>query len=115
MTKPLDFYLLLPYSVHTVPDECVDGTACYVARIPELPGCESHGATPEEAITNLREAQELFLQDMLQRGLEPPLPDVADTGSGGLTATWRVERGSGAAVAVPITEPAWVRGAIETV
>ncbi|MGQ0562471.1 MAG: type II toxin-antitoxin system HicB family antitoxin [Gemmatimonadota bacterium] len=79
--------------MHTVPDDCVDGTGCYVARIPELPGCESHGSTPEEAIANLREAQELYLQEMLERGLEPPLPETYDATFGGLTATWRVRTG----------------------
>ncbi|HFD38799.1 MAG TPA: type II toxin-antitoxin system HicB family antitoxin [Anaerolineae bacterium] len=44
------------------PDEDV-----YVAYCPELPGCVSYGHTEEEALTNIREAIDLY------RRQEPPL------------------------------------------
>ena len=34
----------------------------YVADVPELPGCMSQGKTTEEALDNVREAVELYLE-----------------------------------------------------
>lgn len=68
-------FLSLPYTIHVVPDECTDGSHCYLARVVELEGCESHGDTPEEASDNLREAVELYIDSMLEDGLEPPVPE----------------------------------------
>jgi predicted RNase H-like HicB family nuclease len=34
----------------------------FVARVPSLKGCWSQGKTREEALTNIREAIELFLE-----------------------------------------------------
>jgi predicted RNase H-like HicB family nuclease len=35
----------------------------FVARVPSLKGCWSQGKTREEALTNIREAIELFLEE----------------------------------------------------
>ena len=80
--KSLDFYLGLPYSPVVVPDETTTGEACYLASIAELPGCESHGRTPEEALMNLREAKELYLQSLIEDGIEPSAPQ-------GYAVLWR--------------------------
>ena len=40
-----------------------DQHGCY-AWCPELKGCQSQGATVEEALTNIREAAELFLETL---------------------------------------------------
>ena len=40
-----------------------DGHGCY-AWCPELRGCQSEGKTVEEALTNIREAIELFLETL---------------------------------------------------
>lgn len=40
-----------------------DEHGCY-AWCPELKGCQSQGATIEEALTNIREAAELYLETM---------------------------------------------------
>ncbi len=40
-----------------------DADGCY-AWCPELKGCQSQGATIEEAIANIREAAELYLETM---------------------------------------------------
>ena len=45
----------------------------YVAEVPELPGCFSQGKTVEEAMTNVRDANEGVLEVMSQRG-EPYKP-----------------------------------------
>lgn len=41
-----------------------DETGYYVAEVPALPGCLSQGKTYDEAITNIREAIEGWLETM---------------------------------------------------
>ena len=36
----------------------------YVATVPALPGCVSQGDTREEALKNIREAAELYIEDV---------------------------------------------------
>lgn len=36
----------------------------YFAYVPELPGCVSQGDSAEEAVENIREAAELYLEDL---------------------------------------------------
>jgi predicted RNase H-like HicB family nuclease len=43
-----------------------DGT--FSARVVELPGCMTEGVDEHEALRNLREAQELWLESELARG-----------------------------------------------
>lgn len=51
------------------PDE--DGGYCI--ECPALPGCVSHGQTPEEAIENITEAIELSLETRRDLGLPGPV------------------------------------------
>ena len=44
-----------------------------VASCPALPGCHSQGGTSEEAVTNIKEAIEAYVESMVRRG--EPLPD----------------------------------------
>jgi predicted RNase H-like HicB family nuclease len=91
--KSLDYYLRLPYTVFVTPEDCTDGTVCFMARIPELPNCQSHGDTPEEALEGIEEAKQLYLSSMLEDGVEPPEPQVATgvaSSSKALSAIWRV-------------------------
>jgi antitoxin HicB len=46
----------------------------YVARVPELEHCQTHGTTPEEAFSNAREAIELWIETAQEQGIEIPLP-----------------------------------------
>lgn len=46
----------------------------YVARVPELENCFSHGATPEKALRNIEEAIELWLETAKETGREIPQP-----------------------------------------
>jgi len=39
----------------------------YVAYVPELPGCHTQGETREQAIKNIREARDLYLQVLRDR------------------------------------------------
>lgn len=40
----------------------------YVAKVPSLPGCVSQGDTWDEAIANIQEAAELYVEDCLAMG-----------------------------------------------
>jgi predicted RNase H-like HicB family nuclease len=40
----------------------------WVAECASLPGCISQGKTKEEAIANIREAIELYIEDMIENG-----------------------------------------------
>ncbi len=42
----------------------------YVAYVPALPGCFSQGETMEEALKNIREAIELYLETVEERELK---------------------------------------------
>ena len=47
----------------------------YVAVVPSLPGCVSQGDTREEAMANIREAAELYIEDCIASG--DPVPTEA--------------------------------------
>lgn len=49
-----------------------DSDGGYIARVPALPGCVSQGDDRAEAIDNVREAIELYVQDCLEAG--DPVP-----------------------------------------
>ena len=53
------------------PDE--DGV--FVATVPSLPGCISQGATRAEALQNIREAIEGYVESLRERG-EPIPPAI---------------------------------------
>jgi antitoxin HicB len=40
----------------------------FVATVPSLPGCVSQGDTREEALKNIEEAAELYMEDVLASG-----------------------------------------------
>jgi len=44
----------------------------YVAYAPALRGCVSQGETREEALANLKEAMQLFVETLLEDGLPVP-------------------------------------------
>ena len=44
----------------------------FVALVPVLPGCVSQGETREEALANIREAAELYVEDCIAAG--DPVP-----------------------------------------
>ncbi len=49
----------------------------WIAEIPALRGCISQGHTKEEALTNVREAALLCLEDFAERGV--PVPDESSS------------------------------------
>jgi predicted RNase H-like HicB family nuclease len=47
----------------------------YVAVVPSLPGCVSQGDTREEALKNIEEAAELYIEDVKATGDPLPIED----------------------------------------
>jgi predicted RNase H-like HicB family nuclease len=58
------------FRVHIETDE--DGI--FVAECPSLPGCISHGATREEALTNIKDAMHGYLVSLKKHDEAVPLP-----------------------------------------
>jgi predicted RNase H-like HicB family nuclease len=46
----------------------------YVADVPELPGCMAHGASYEQALKNIEEAMELWIETTIESGGSVPVP-----------------------------------------
>jgi antitoxin HicB len=72
--KPLKYYLSLKYPVSI--EEAPEGG--YFIQIKDLPGCYSQGETVEEAIENMEEARQLWMESMYEDGNEIPLPGAAE-------------------------------------
>lgn len=49
------------------------------AWVPALPGCHSWGRTKEEALANIKEAAELYLESMIAHGEPIPLESHEST------------------------------------
>lgn len=47
----------------------------WVVECPSLPGCATQGKTKEEALQNIREAIDLYIEALEERGLPVP-PDT---------------------------------------
>ena len=52
-----------------------DEDEAYVAEVPDLPGCVSHGATLPDAAANIQEAMELWLESASRHDDPIPEPD----------------------------------------
>lgn len=48
----------------------------YTVTVPSLPGCVSEGDTIDEAVTNIRDAIALYIEDLIADGEDVP-QDVA--------------------------------------
>lgn len=51
-----------------------DEDECYIADVPDLPGCSAHGETPEEAAHEIMIAKELWLEVAHETGMQIPAP-----------------------------------------
>ncbi len=51
-----------------------DEDGVFVAEVPNLPGCISQGETRDEALSNVREAVELYLESLEAHGDPVPPP-----------------------------------------
>ncbi len=53
-----------------------DETGGYVVSCPSLPGCVSQGETWEETLANIKEAIELYIEDLIDAGEPVPEDDL---------------------------------------
>ena len=51
-----------------------DEDGMFVAEVPSLPGCISQGATRDEAIANIREAIQAYVESLKKHNEPVPLP-----------------------------------------
>lgn len=47
---------------------------CWIADVPDLKPCSAHGDTPDEAIANIQNAIDLWLESAVESGLAIPKP-----------------------------------------
>jgi len=59
---------------------------CYLAEVPELPGCVTHGETVVEAAQNAEECIEAWIEMALEDGDPLPVPSVEKHWSGRFVA-----------------------------
>ncbi|OGW47276.1 MAG: hypothetical protein A2Y66_02810 [Nitrospirae bacterium RBG_13_41_22] len=69
----VDDYLKLNYSYVITEDTC-DDSKCFMIMYPDLPGCMAQGFTVKEAIASGEEAKLIYVETLLDMGLEVPLP-----------------------------------------
>ena len=60
------------FTVILSPEQDPEFHGYYNAVVPALPGCVSYGANKEEALRNIREAIEAYVEDLEQEGEEVP-------------------------------------------
>ena len=77
--RDVDYYMNLSYPIQLVYD---GEEGDWVARMPDLPGCVSDGADPNEAVLNVADAQRLWIETCIEDGQEVPLP--TNTGIAGV-------------------------------
>ena len=46
----------------------------YIAEVPELPGCMAHGASYDDALKNVKEAMQLWIDTAIEFGDTIPEP-----------------------------------------
>jgi predicted RNase H-like HicB family nuclease len=61
------------FKVVIEPDKFEDGRDAWHGFCPALKGCHTWGHTYEEALTNLREAIDLYVQDLIESGEQVPV------------------------------------------
>jgi predicted RNase H-like HicB family nuclease len=69
MTKTLDYYLSLSYTIETVYDD-----GAWVVWIKELEGCITQADAWEEVLPMIEEAKKLWLELAVERGRPIPEP-----------------------------------------
>lgn len=76
-------YVDRPYHIVLVHGED-DGRAAWTAQVEELPGCEAHAQTADEAARAIRESMEAWISHAIASHQEIPEPRAAATHSGRL-------------------------------
>jgi antitoxin HicB len=66
-----------PFTMHALSEDEGGG---YLIEFPDLPGCMSDGATPQEALRNGADAVQCWLDAMREAGRPVPAPSKAGIG-----------------------------------
>lgn len=80
--KDAQYYEALPWEVRIERDLHYDDTVYYIARHPEfgdIAGPVGTGASPEEALTELRKARQSLIAVLIERGDSIPEPGPVKT------------------------------------
>lgn len=72
ITKDIDYYMSLPYTIHLTPDE--DGY--WFAEIPLLDGCMTNGENWNDALEMIEDAKRAWLETALSMGIPIPEPEI---------------------------------------
>ncbi|MBI2910975.1 MAG: type II toxin-antitoxin system HicB family antitoxin [Chloroflexi bacterium] len=64
------------FEVMVEDDQFEDGRPAYHASCPALKGCHTWGHTREEALANIREAIDLYVEDLLESGEPIPVDEA---------------------------------------
>ncbi len=70
MSKTVEYYLSLPYTIEIIPDE-----GAWFVQVKELSGCMTHVDTWGEIPEAIEDAKRLWLELALERGR--PIPEPA--------------------------------------
>ena len=84
MEKNTSYYMKLPYTFIIQPYQD-ENEFYYIGKILELDGCMTDGETREEALVNLQEAMEGWIETKLENGFEVPEPLTENNASGKFT------------------------------
>ncbi len=69
-----------------------DEDDCYVAEVPALPGCCSHGVSYEAAARKIHEAMDAWMESAARHGDPVPEPDLASEEIGRLRNVLNVSK-----------------------
>jgi antitoxin HicB len=69
MTKSLNDYLMLPFTIEVIPDE-----DAWFVQIKELPGCMTEVDEWDEVLPAIEDAKRLWIELALKRGR--PIPEL---------------------------------------
>src|ERR1700687_2811649 len=72
--KDLNYYLSLPYTIVLKQDEEGD----FLAHLEEIPRCQAHGGTIQEAIDHLNEMKTLWFEECLESNQAIPEPVIEE-------------------------------------
>lgn len=81
--RDLDYYMNLSYPVHLSHISEEDGDY-WLAEVLDLPGCMADGTTPNEAMEELQDAKQLWIETAIEDGCGVPEPTSAHDYSGRL-------------------------------
>jgi antitoxin HicB len=74
MKKNIEYYMKLPYKTIIIPDPY----GGFFVKVEELEGCMSQGETEEEALKNIKEAKELWLETAIEMNIKIPEPEIEE-------------------------------------